>query len=221
MYKAISILFIVVALMAACQEAPQADKAKVTDAQAVQPGAGDTYLADTAASSIGWIGTKPTGKHHGSIRLASGTLHVKDTSITGGHFVINMHTMQDIDLAGDTAMKNKLERELKGPLFFDVEKYPTAIFEITGIKPYHPSVNEEIDLKDATHIIQGNFTMKAVTKNITFPAIISINSGKVSATASFNIDRTLWGISYRADKSVQDKLINSQVNISFNIIARR
>lgn len=75
-------------------------------------------------------------------------------------------------------------------------------------------------LKDATHTISGNLTLKNVSKNISFPAKIVLKNGKVMATADFNIDRTQWGMTYRADKSVQDKLINSIVNIRFEIVTK-
>jgi polyisoprenoid-binding protein YceI len=102
-----------------------------------------------------------------------------------------------------------------------VEKFPSATFEITAVKPYTPAVGEEVELKDATHVVSGNLTLKAVTKNISFPARIRVDDHHLTAMANFNIDRTMWGINYRADKSLQDKLINSQVNIGFHISATR
>ncbi|MBV8254300.1 MAG: YceI family protein [Chitinophaga sp.] len=221
MIRQTAYLLTLTAMLASCQEAPHADKAKVSEAKTVKVGEGHAYLADTATSIIGWIGTKPTGKHHGILKVHSGVIYIKDTTITAAEFVIDMHTLQNVDLASDTAMKNKLESELKGPLFFDTGKFPIASFEMTAIEPFKPTLDEDVTLKDATHRIQGNFTIRGVTKNISFPAVINITSGKVTAEASFNIDRTLWGINYRADKSLQDKLINSQVNISFSITAIR
>ncbi|WP_291910835.1 YceI family protein [Chitinophaga sp. CB10] len=221
MIKRIAYTFFLLVILASCQEAPRADKAKVGDVQQVKVGEGHAYLVDTATSVIGWIGTKPTGKHHGTLKLLSGVIYVKNSVVTAAQFVMNMKTLENVDLAADTSMKNKLERELKGPLFFDVAQYPTATFEMTAIEPFKPAVDEDLNLKDATHTIKGNFTIKGVTKNISFPAILTFSPGKLSAMATFNIDRTLWGISYRADKSVQDKLINSLVNISFTINAYR
>ncbi|RBL93867.1 YceI family protein [Chitinophaga flava] len=208
-------------MIAACEQAPKADKASATNAQTVGTATGHAYLADTATSVVEWIGTKPTGKHHGTLRLVGGAVYIKDTLITGGQLVINMHSLQDVDLRADTAMKNKLERELKSDAFFNVERYSTAVFEITAIKSYHPVVGEEVELKDATHLISGNLTLKGITENISFPARIQLNNDELVATANFNIDRTLWGINYRADKSLQDKLINSQVNIGFHVRAAR
>ncbi|MBO9731660.1 MAG: YceI family protein [Chitinophaga sp.] len=221
MKKLLCIIFLFTCGIVACEQAPKADKATITDAQTVHAGTGHAYLPDTASSVVEWIGTKPTGKHHGTLKVAGGALYVNDSSVTGGQLVINMKSLEDKDLVRDTAMKHKLEIELKGEMFFDVNKYPTAIFEITNVAPFQPAAGDELTLKNATHIIKGNLTLKSVTKNISFPASITFSHNTVNATASFNIDRTEWGITYRADKSLQDKLINSQVNISFNIRATR
>ncbi|MBC9933868.1 YceI family protein [Chitinophaga qingshengii] len=219
--KSIAFILLPGVILVACEQAPKADKASATNAQTVTAATGNAYLADTAACLIEWIGTKPTGQHRGTLRLAGGAIYVKDSLITGGQLVINMYTLQNIDLASDTAMKNKLERELKSSSFFDIEKFPTATFDITAVNAYHPAVGEEVALKGATHLISGNLTLKSVVKNISFPARVHIDKHQLTAVANFNIDRTLWGINYRADKSLQDKLINSQVNIGFHISASR
>ncbi|WP_298741001.1 YceI family protein [uncultured Chitinophaga sp.] len=213
-------ILLIAACLAACQQAPKADKATITEAQSVQEGEGAVYQVNPEQSMVQWIGTKPTGKHTGRFMLQKGTLYVKDSAVTGGTFTIDIQSLVDVDLAADTAMKHKLERELKGPLFFDADQYPTATFAITGINAYHPEGNEVL-LKDATHTIQGNLTIKQITKNVTFPAKIVLQHDRLTANANFNIDRTLWGMTYRADKSLQDKLINSMVNIQFNITAKR
>ncbi len=213
-------LLLIAGCLTACQQAPKADKATITEAQSVQESEGTAYRVDAAQSKLQWIGTKPTGKHTGRFQLQEGTLYVKDSSVTGGKFTIDIASLEDVDMKGDTAMKHKLERELKSHLFFDAEKYPTATFAITGVQAYRADGNEVL-LKDATHTIQGNLTIKDVTKNITFPAKIVLIKDQLTANADFNIDRTLWGMTYRADKSLQDKLINSAVNIQFSITAQR
>lgn len=209
---------IFLALMAACEQVPKADKATTTEAQSVKEGEGSAYRVDTNSSVLQWIGTKPTGKHTGRFLIQEGTLFVKDTIITGGTVSLNMGSLKDLDLSStDTSLQRKLETELKGPLFFDVEKYPQAVFEITDVSDFRPSVGNDIIMKDANYMVQGNLTIKNITKNISFPAHIKISKGILSAEAEFNIDRTLWGMTYRADKSMQDKLINSQVNIQLKI----
>ncbi len=211
-----------IALLAACEQAPKADKATITEAHPVKEGKGSPYLVDTANSELRWIGTKPTGKHTGRFTLQEGKLLVKDTTITGGNIIIRMNSLENIDLSkSDTSLKRKLEDELKGPLFFDVVKFPVATFEITNVSDFTPSVGNEVLMKNANYTVQGNLTIKNITKNISFPAIIRFENGTVTAMANFNIDRTLWGMTYRADKSMQDKLINSAVNLEFRITAAR
>ncbi|PUZ21198.1 Polyisoprenoid-binding protein YceI [Chitinophaga costaii] len=208
-------------LMSACQEAPKADAASVTTAQAVVPMEGEHLSLDTAHSEIEWIGTKPTGKHHGRFKLSSGTVYLSKDTVSGGHFVINMKSLENIDLLSDTAMKNKLESELKGTQFLEVDKFPEAIFDITGIARCHPGNGDGLIMKDATHMVQGNLTIRQITKNISFPVKIDFTAKHVITDANFNIDRSLWGMNYRIDKSMQDKLINATVNISLHIVANR
>ncbi|WP_343672340.1 YceI family protein [Chitinophaga sp.] len=213
---------ILLTFMAACEQVPKADKATIQNAQSVKEGEGRSYQVDTTVSVVQFIGTKPTGKHTGIIRLLESKLYVQDTLITGGSIKINMSTLEDLDLAPtDSMLQHKLEAELKGPMFFDIEKHPVATFEITGVTNFKPSVGNEVLMKNANYTVQGNLTIKDSTKNISFPAIITKDKGVIRAEANFNIDRTLWGMTYRADKSMQDKLINSLVNIQFKLVAKQ
>lgn len=216
----LSIMLII--FVAACEQAPKADKATITEAHPVKESEGSPYLVDTVNSEIQWIGTKPTGKHVGRFRVQEGKLFMKDTLITGGNIIIKMGSLENIDLSKtDTSLQRKLENELKGPLFFDVINFPVATFEITSVSGFVPSVGNEVLMKNANYTVQGNLTIKDITKNISFPAIIKYEKGVITALANFNIDRTLWGMTYRADKSMQDKLINSAVNIEFRLKATR
>jgi len=74
-----------------------------------------------------------------------------------------------------------------------------------------------------THWISGNLTLRGNTKNIKFPAAVSLRNGEVSAQAGFNIDRTQWGLSYGDEATAVDKakdqFIYNTVNIGFDIKA--
>jgi len=120
-------------------------------------------------------------------------------------------------------MQTKLQGHLQSDDFFDVAQYPTATFEITDIKPYDGQATTE-DGKtnekaaNATHFVSGNLTLKGVTKNISFPAAMKASESAAKARANFNIDRTLWGLTYGNDKSLGDRFINPQVNIQFEVM---
>ena len=207
-------------LFAACQNAPEADEAKVGDAQEVKAAGGETYPADLAQSTVQFTGTKPVGKHDGVFTLKEGSLSVDGQNITGGRFVVDISTLQITDK--DTARTSMLRGHLMSPDFFEAEKYPTATFEITNVTPGAPAANgEELMMKDATHTITGNLTLKDTTRSITFPAKVQMSNGQVVADANFNIDRTQWHMVYGNDQSLGDKFIRPEVNIGLHLVAKK
>jgi polyisoprenoid-binding protein YceI len=214
--------FAVIAFMASCSNAPEADKAETRDKQEVKAAEGTAYAADST-SMVTWTGTKPGGAHTGTFRLKESSLSVKDNNLTGGSFVIDINSMNNTDLAADAEKKGGLEGHLKSPDFFDAGKYPTAKFDITGVEAfkYDSLTMKDVVMKDATHTIKGNLTLKDSTKNVSFPAKVTITGDKITALADFNIDRTLWGMNYKGPNNPQDWIINKQVNLKLNISAAK
>ncbi|WP_026839521.1 YceI family protein [Gillisia sp. JM1] len=176
------------------------------------------FEVDTTASVINWQGEKPTGTHTGTIKLQKGTFKANDSVIESGTFVIDMNSIKDTDLEGDD--KLSLENHLKGTVegkegdFFNVTKYPTGTFEVTGVSE-----------KDGKTMLQGNLTLKDVTKNIEFPVTININEDTMELTSEkFNIDRTKWNVNY-GSKSVfdglGDKFINDEIELMIEVKAKK
>ncbi|HVK97669.1 MAG TPA: YceI family protein [Flavisolibacter sp.] len=215
-FKNILAAFTIATALVACQGAPNADKATVSDKQNEATASGTNYKIDTATSEITWVGTKPVGQHEGTFNLNEGTLIVQNGEIVGGNFTIDILSLNNKDLEGET--KGMLEGHLKGADFFDVEKYPTATFTITDVQPFDSTTNRSL-LAGATHFISGNLKLKDSTKNISFPAVVQKQGNAITAKANFNIDRTNWGMSYGNDKSLQDKFIRPEVNLQLNITA--
>lgn len=206
---------------AACQDVPKADNADATDAQQVGSAAmsGNQYNVDLTKSSVQWTGTKPVGKHSGTFVIKSGSILVADGNVTGGKFVMDITSLNPLE--SDSTMAGKLRGHLLSEDFFDVAKYPEASFEITNVIVGVDISSEELVMKDATHTITGNLTLKGVTKSISFPAKLAVTEGSVDADANFNIDRTQWGLNYGNDKSLGDKFINPIVNIELHIVATK
>ncbi|WP_423818415.1 YceI family protein [Salinimicrobium sp. TIG7-5_MAKvit] len=179
-----------------------------------------TYEIDTTASTIEWRGTKPTGEHVGTINIEDGTLMATTEEITSGRVVIDMNSITVTDEGMEEKDKRSLEDHLKGTVegketdFFNVNKYPTATFEITG-------VTEENGQK----VLQGNLTLKEETKNIQFPVNTEINGETITLKSeTFIIDRTNWGVNY-GSKSVfdnlGDKFISDEMELTVNVTARK
>jgi len=175
------------------------------------------FKVDTAGSTINWAGSKPTGTHKGTIAVESGVVKVGADAVTGT-FLIDMTSINVTDLEGD--QKASLEGHLKGNAegkedhFFNVAKYPTAAFEVTGVTE-----------KDGKKMMEGNLTMRGIKKNISFPVTYSINGDKMQLTSEpFTINRTEWDVNY-GSKSVfdnlGDKFINDDIELTVNLVASK
>ncbi|MFT4018902.1 MAG: YceI family protein [Agriterribacter sp.] len=214
MKKSLLSISVMAIVAVSCQQAPEAAKAETTEKQEAASVAGATeYTIDITNSTVGWIGTKPVGKHNGDFKLSGGSISVGGGAVKGGHFVIDINSIKDHDLT-DAESNGKLVGHLKSPDFFDAAQFPTAKFEITAVEALQNDTT-------GTHKISGNLTLKDSTKNVTFPAKITVTDNDVKAVANFNIDRTHWGLKYRNDQSLGDKFIHPEVNISLNIEAKK
>lgn len=164
-------------------------------------------------SEVKWVGEKVTGSHHGTIDLQKGHLEVSDGRLKGGSFVIDMNTIQNLDLE-DPTYNQKLVGHLKSEDFFGVEKHPEAKFNIT---------NTEY-LGNNRYNITGNLTIKGITHPISFPAKVQVTDDGVKANAKLTFDRSKWDIRYGSDSffdGLGDKMIYDEVKIELSLVAAR
>lgn len=193
----------------------------------------DWINIDTATSVLTWIGSKPTGQHNGIIPLSEGKIAVLNNELVGGNFTINIQELIVMDMLQEPDRNEKLRDHLLSEDFFMTDSFPSASFEITSIIPYDsallPADQDQFHsdfkpeklrvfmVKNPTHFISGNLTIKGITKNITYPAEIKVTPQMIRAEAKFNIDRTDWNITYSNEASVidkaKDKFIYNTVNV--------
>ncbi|MCF7917694.1 YceI family protein [Candidatus Gracilibacteria bacterium] len=164
------------------------------------------YQILSEQSKMYWSASKVTGTHEGVIRVPTGLLTLEDGAIVGGNFEVNMDTIQTTDAAGAG-----LDPHLKGENFFDATNYPLSTFVVT-------SATKEGNINHVT----GNLTIKDITNPITFDATIKyLADGKISTTAEFTIDRTLWGIKFGSGKFFQglgDKMIYDEIGFRLDLV---
>lgn len=183
------------------------------------------YEVNTEKSVVEWFGSKHLGKtHHGTIQLTNGSLSVENGEITAGEFTADMMTIKNVDLPVDGEYNQAmLEGHLKSDDFFDVAKYPTATFHITSIK-------QEAGENGNTHIVSGNFTLKDVTKEISFPAKVTVADDNASLTADFHFNRLDWGVNYDKDgveglldkltKQGKDDFVKNEIGLKISLVAK-
>src|SRR5690606_36594278 len=195
-------------------ETTEAVDAKEATAEAVK------YNVNTEESVIDWTGSKPTGKHTGTIKISEGEFAVKNDSVESGKFTLDMNSITGTDLETGNG-KEDLEGHLKGlgkeetaDHFFNVNKYPTGTFEITGITQV-----------EGKTMVEGNLTLKETTKNIKFPATITVTPDAVTLVSdSFKIDRTLWKVNYSSKSifdNLGDKYVDDEIEIKVNVKATK
>lgn len=235
-------LFLSIVLFWACNPKSEGTDAEVSEAKEVEDVASaQEFTLNTSSSTVTWIGSKPTGKHNGTIPITEGKVSIEGDKIVGGRIVMNVNDIQNDDLAENADMQAKLVGHLKSDDFFDAENFPTAEFVITAVSTYNPDeaakAKEEFDseykpasadeyiVASPTHKVTGNLTMRGKTLSISFPANVQVSGDNITAKAKFNIDRTLWGLKYNDEAGVvdkaKDKFIYNTVNVGFNIVAEQ
>lgn len=222
-------LLLVIASFTACTDAPDSDKATTSEAKEVAANADESWKVKTNDSKIEWIGTKVSGYHTGEVPLKDGELYVNNGAVTGGKFVMDVSGISVSGPKGsDAESNNKLLGHLKSGDFFDTEKHPEATFQLTGLTAFQGTVSDTADPRqeeineykvgNPTHTVSGNLTIKGVTKNIEFPARVTVNGDNAEAIAKFNIDRKEWGIVYPGKP---DDLIRDQIHLGIAIRAAK
>ena len=175
---------------------------------------GVLYKVDTMNSRVEWKGYKVLKSdqttHFGVIRFESGDVTVKDGKLQSGKFVADINTLENVDLKDDEEMKVKLEGHLKSADFFEVEKFPTASYEITKVT--------EAKSGDYNTILDGNLTIKGITKPVQFKANVTVQNENVSiATEPTDINREDYGLKFEI--SLENGLLNKEINLQVLIKA--
>lgn len=221
MTHACKLLLLVAAgvLLASCDKPPKGDQAIITDQVLAEPGTGDTFIVDTANSSIRFIGHGVGKNHPGTFGLTYGKVTATGDKVTGGTFIMDI-TSLDLEQEGEM-MDEKLRPHLLSGDFFDAANFGTAKFEITAVKPYEPKDDSKSLVEGANFEVSGNLEIKRVTKNITFPARVELEGDRLEAEADFDIDRRQWEMNYGNDRTLGDQFIHETVNIELRLQALR
>jgi polyisoprenoid-binding protein YceI len=95
----------------------------------------------------------------------------------------------------------KLTNHLNSEDFFDTRQHPTAKFESTRVAAG----------ENGQTMITGNLTLLGNTKEISFPATVSVTDGGLNLKAEFTIDRTEFGMDKLQDGV--EKAVNIKVTV--------
>lgn len=213
LFRSLFLMMVLGFVVASCVEAPEGEKVEANEAKTVdteKAAEAKTVAVDVASSKVEWVGNKVSGSHNGDLKLQSGELQLKEGQLVGGTFVLDMASINVLDLEAG-AGKEDLEGHLKTGDFFEVEKFPTATFTITAVE----AVEGE---EGITHRIEGNLKMRDIEKSVTIPANVTIADAAVQATTpQFTIKRSVWGIDFEGKK---DDLLADEMGLKITLAAK-
>lgn len=175
---------------------------------------GTVYKIDTLNSRIEWKGYKivksDQTSNFGTINFESGDLTIHNGALESGKFVADMNSLTSVNLKDDAEQLAKLESHLKSGDFFETEKYPTASYEITKVSKNATG--------DYNTLLDGNLTIKGITKPIQFNANVSIKDGAASiATEPKDISRE--GFNVKFQMPIANGVVKDDVNLQILIKA--
>jgi polyisoprenoid-binding protein YceI len=178
-----------------------ATNAPASSAKPESPGTAPakSFVFGPADSKIGFVGSKVTGRHDGGFTNFVGEFRVLGDKIDGaGNKVV-------IDTTSLWSDNDRLTGHLKSPDFFNVAQFPTAVFETTAVTPAGTNTT-----------VTGNLTLHGITKQISFPAIVSVRADKVNVRAEFFINRFDFEMKYPGKT---DDLIRQEVVLKLDVNA--
>lgn len=167
------------------------------------------YKINTEKSTVGWKAAKVSGEHFGSVSVAQGSMEVKNELIADAEIVMNMTTITVEDMEGEYA--DKLRGHLNSEDFFAVEQFPTAVFNLSGLK-----------YVDGQYVASGSMQIKDTTGPVSFPVTLTNDNGSVIISGTATIDRTKYGIKYGSGQFFQDlgdKMIYDEFELKFTLFA--
>jgi polyisoprenoid-binding protein YceI len=170
-----------------------------------------TFKIAVAQSNIDWTGRKVTGAHNGTIGIKSGELVLQNGKLTGGNFVVDVTSIKILDVT-DPATNAQFWGHLASDDFFSLDQYPEATFVITSVAA------KENNAYDIT----GDLTIKGITHEVKFKAVLNSNSDTLTATGRITIDRTWYGIKFRSGNfftNLGDTLIYNDFDLDVTLTA--
>lgn len=172
-----------------------------------------SYAISADNSTLAWKAYKVGGQHNGEVKLAKGTLDFENDQLKGGTIVVDMQSIEVLDLEGE--WKQKLEGHLKSPDFFGVENHSKATFVIKEAFPIGTT---------GEYRVKGDLTIKDITNPISFNAQLEDKGDFVLANADIKIDRAKYDVRYGSGSffdNLGDKTIYDEFDLAIALQVKK
>jgi polyisoprenoid-binding protein YceI/rhodanese-related sulfurtransferase len=188
------------------------------DAQEREQPVSGSFLLDVEKSVIKWTGANLTNSHTGTLRFTDGAFRLGKGRLEDAKFQIDMKSLACDDIK-EAETNQMLVRHLSSDDFFDVAKYPMAKFQLTSAEALPPGT-----AGSPNYEIIGRLTLKGVTDQVTFAAIVGQTEPEtIAAQGHLEFDRTRWDVQYASGKFfalLGKHLVNDLVQLHLIIVAK-
>jgi polyisoprenoid-binding protein YceI len=168
-----------------------------------QPKVPQQLTADVAQSKILFLVTRAVGEHLGRFEKFSATLELTDEQPSKLEIAVKTGSV--------VADREGLTSHLKSAEFFDVDKFPTAIFTTDTITPI-------ADEEPNTYTVTGTMRLHGISGKLEFPATITVEPTRVHGRATVDISAKAFGIDYAG---MEAELADDAVGLSIELVFPR
>lgn len=167
-----------------------------------------TWTADVSHSSLGFsISHMVVSETEGRFNLFNGKVVSKNDDFTDAQIDFT------VEVKSVNTENQKRDDHLKGPDFFDAEKFPKMTFKSTSFKK----------ISDKNYKLEGDLTIKGVTKKATFDVVYNGQAkspyGKILAgfKATGKINRFDYGLTWSKSLDTGGLMVGDEVAITVKL----
>jgi polyisoprenoid-binding protein YceI len=150
-------------------------------------------------------------KVRGQFRDVSGTLHIDEADPSRSTAEVT------IQVASLTTAQDQRDEHLRGPDFFDVERFPTITFRSTGAERLDADtyrLTGDLTIRDVTHPVSIDFEHTGATTD-PFGNFRAGFEGKV------HVNRKDWGLTWNVALEAGGILVSDKVTLEIDVSAVR
>lgn len=163
------------------------------------------WVADTAASRLGFTGTLAGGTFDGRFHRFEPDIVFDPADLAGSRFVVQIQTA-----SADTADKDR-DEILKGIDFFAIERWPVARF----------AASRFVTVGDGRYEARGRLTIRDLTRDVALP--FSFQASTDGRTATMNGGTTIRRLDFGVGQGEwrDTQWVGDEVTIRFNLLLQR
>jgi polyisoprenoid-binding protein YceI len=159
------------------------------------------------SGTIQFTGFKDDASHAGGFEEFTGTVKLVPDDLESSeiHLEIKTGSLWS-DHPGLTA-------HLLNEDFFDVEKFPKAVFQSKTLRKARPDERIGAGRRNVSHVLTGQLKLLAATEKLDIPMEIKLTDDALTVKGTYHLDRTQFGMNYGLEKIHRGVLVEFSLKL--------